>query len=63
MGQKCTKCNMPENSVYYTEIHVNRRHCRFHNYKDNLLCNHCDNFMSEHGCYHKFKYKILCCWI
>ena len=53
---------MPENTVYYTDIHYNRRHCRVHNLKNNL-CHDCDNCELQGGCYHKFKYKVLCCWI
>ena len=41
MGLKCTKCGMPKDTVYYTKHHYNRRHCRVHNYKDNLLCVDC----------------------
>jgi len=63
MGLKCTKCGMPENTVYYTDIHYNRRHCRVHKLKNNLLCHDCDNCELQGGCYHKFKYKVLCCWI
>ena len=61
MGLKCSKCDMPKNSVYYTDIHYNRRHCRLHNFKNNLLCHDCED--CGLNCYHKFKYKVLCCWI
>jgi len=63
MGSKCTKCGMSDNTIYYTNIHHNRRHCRIHNLKNNLLCHDCENDISDGGCYHKFKYKLLCCWI
>ena len=63
MGLKCTKCGMPKDTVYYTDIHYNRRHCRVHDYKDNLLCVDCKSCNLQDGCYHKFKYKVLCCWI
>jgi hypothetical protein len=63
MGLKCTKCGMPENTEYYKEIHQNRHHCRVHSHKDILLCNDCENSSLHAGCFHKFKYKVLCCWI
>lgn len=58
---QCYKCGIPEDHAYIDELHLKRRHCRYHcPDKSCLICKDCSDHKNNSGCYHKFKFIWWC---